>query len=130
MLLAASSSQSWERDALFRRSPSSQGLWDRREAGGGDGGPAFRGFHRPGEGGRSAPTDPQIWRKTQKKKLSWVFLPSLPRGERGRGSEGRRRGDAERKGNGGIGDGALVETNPHPSTSNSPEVPSCARSSP
>src|SRR5262245_18116503 len=36
-----------------------------------------------------------------KKKLSSVFLPSLPRGERGRGSEGRRRGDPELKGNDG-----------------------------
>jgi hypothetical protein len=39
-----------------------------------------------------------------KKKLSLVFLPSLPRGERGRGSEGRRRGDAETEGSDGIGD--------------------------
>src|SRR6185295_7506342 len=37
--------------------------------------------------------------------LSRVFLPSLPRGERGRGSEGRRRGDAENEGSGGdLGD--------------------------
>src|SRR5262245_20431156 len=36
-----------------------------------------------------------------KKKLSLVFLPSLPRGERGRGSEGRRRGNVKKEDNGG-----------------------------
>src|SRR5262245_67568 len=50
-----------------------------------------------------------------KKKLSLVFLPSLPRGERGRGSEGRRRGNAEKEGNSGIGhQGACDLTEPSP----------------
>src|SRR5262245_38296936 len=42
----------------------------------------------------TSPTPPPPWGEEGiKKKLSWVFLPSLPRGERGRGSEGRRRGE-------------------------------------
>src|SRR5262245_56297515 len=90
MLLAASSSQSWERDALFRRSPSSQGLWDRREAGGGGRRTSFPRIPQArGRGtlGSYRPTDLAEDPKKQRKTTS-VFLPPLPLGEEGRGGEG------------------------------------------
>src|SRR5262245_3611263 len=55
--------------------------------------------------------------RRETKEAFWVFLPSLPRGERGRGREGRRRGDPETTGNSRIGDSTAVTRPPPAATS-------------